>query len=33
MKNENKNIYVVIVFFAEKKSDSKEILEDLTVLK
>jgi len=26
MKKENKNIWVVIVFFVEKKSDSEEIL-------
>jgi len=30
MKNENKNIEVVIVFFVGKKSDSEEI-QDLTV--
>jgi len=33
MKKENKNIWVLIVFFAEKKSDSEEIYEDLTVFK
>jgi len=33
MKKESKNIKIVIVFFAEKKSDREEIKENLTVFK